>query len=338
MQSNGFAGTFVLGAPGSASEFHTNEPAKGILYPVDHESGMGTIRRRTETSCLSIARGEHRIDKDDVVHARKHTTDAGTSRFGVSQTPWSPATFDGNCPTVDVAPVLGISPGSSVAEYAYDGRFLGASGVGNPATRYQPFSQAPFLLTWGTDDSDGDGVTDVSDNCLSVSNPDQAEKRLEGFPSEEDNSVRITAPDGIGDACDTCPDLTNPNQTDTDGDGVGDACDNCPNLMNQSQLDSDGDGIGDACDNCPVTENADQAECAAEIDPDGLGDACDLDDDNDGIPDESESENCVCNPDACGCSFAYQTRSSSRGSTAMFLLTLLPGLAVLNKRRNRDYR
>lgn len=46
-------------------------------------------------------------------------------------------------------------------------------------------------------DADGDGIPDEEDNCISVSNPDQADLDL----------------DGIGDVCDPC--------TDTDGDGYG---------------------------------------------------------------------------------------------------------------------
>jgi hypothetical protein len=53
--------------------------------------------------------------------------------------------------------------------------------------------------------------------------------------------------DGISDGSDNCPDDANPDQEDADGDDAGDACDNCP-LPNPDQRDDDGNGIGDACD------------------------------------------------------------------------------------------
>lgn len=70
-------------------------------------------------------------------------------------------------------------------------------------------------------DSDGDGVPDVRDNCISLANPDQQD--LNG--------------NGRGDACD-----------DFDQDGIINSKDNCPNLPNRDQRDTDGDGIGDVCD------------------------------------------------------------------------------------------
>jgi hypothetical protein len=60
-------------------------------------------------------------------------------------------------------------------------------------------------------DSDGDGLDDPLDNCVSVPNTDQ---------HDEDG-------DHVGDACDPCPQIANAT-TDTDGDGIGDACDPHP--------------------------------------------------------------------------------------------------------------
>lgn len=48
--------------------------------------------------------------------------------------------------------------------------------------------------------------------------------------------------------------------------------------------DSDGDSINDLKDNCPTVANTNQKN----FDNDSTGDACDSDDDNDGIPDETE--------------------------------------------------
>lgn len=116
--------------------------------------------------------------------------------------------------------------------------------------------QRPLLIV----DSDKDGLANSIDNCLAVSNADQAD--LDG--------------DGEGDACDD----------DRDGDGVGDTGDNCVEIANGDQLDQDGDGEGDACDtdmdgdgiandedNCPLDANEDQAD----EDTNDLGNACDPD-------------------------------------------------------------
>ncbi len=102
--------------------------------------------------------------------------------------------------------------------------------------------------TAGLADTDGDGITDASDNCPTVPNPDQADR--DG--------------DGVGDACDDCPDTPDPAQLDTNHDGIGDACE-------PPAPDRDGDGVPDAVDNCPAVPNPDQADA----DGDGVGDACD---------------------------------------------------------------
>jgi hypothetical protein len=69
------------------------------------------------------------------------------------------------------------------------------------------------------EDSDGDGVLDVTDNCLARANPLQL---------DEDGDL-------VGDVCDNCVGIPNPGQDDWNeypmpGDGVGDLCDPRPGL------------------------------------------------------------------------------------------------------------
>lgn len=58
--------------------------------------------------------------------------------------------------------------------------------------------------------------------------------------------------DGVADVADNCPKVANADQHDHDGDGRGDACDVCPHLKDTG-ADVDGDGVGDACDPRPTT-------------------------------------------------------------------------------------
>ena len=104
-------------------------------------------------------------------------------------------------------------------------------------------------------DSDGDGVQNTRDNCISVSNAGQADS--DG--------------DGVGTACDNCPTTSNVRQADDDLDGDGNLCDNCLGVANPTQVDTDADTLGDLCDNCPSISNRNQED----TDGDGLGDACD---------------------------------------------------------------
>ncbi len=100
-------------------------------------------------------------------------------------------------------------------------------------------------------DTDGDGIGDNSDNCQVDANPDQLNSDL----------------DLAGDACDT----------DDDNDGVLDvdeAAEACRLVK-----DCDSDRFYDHEDNCPIKANFAQLD----YDEDGSGDACDKDYDNNGL-------------------------------------------------------
>ncbi len=153
------------------------------------------------------------------------------------------------------------------------------------------------------EDSDGDGVANVADNCPNTNNPNQTDSdgNSIGDACETNND---TDNDGVNDDEDNCPSNANANQQDSDDDTIGDACDKCPHdalndrdndgvcapddncdtTPNASQVNSDTDALGDACDNCDDVANPSQLN----TDSDALGDACDPDDDNDGLTDVQE--------------------------------------------------
>jgi len=93
----------------------------------------------------------------------------------------------------------------------------------------QVFDLDPTLLA--PPDSDADSIDDARDNCVTTTNPDQADGDGDGF----------------GDACDRCLGLATSSNHDEDGDRRGDECDLCPIAPDLGE-DFDGDGVGDACE------------------------------------------------------------------------------------------
>ena len=158
-------------------------------------------------------------------------------------------------------------------------------------------STLPTLNPIYARDSDGDGLSDLVDNCRFTSNPDQ--NNSDGDPYGDacdafrDNATEWhnSDADALGDNADNCAFITNPRQEDYDNDGQGDACDedidndgrtNADDAFDydpSEQDDTDHDGIGDHADNCPTIANRYQAD----LDGDRQGDLCDPDYDNDGI-------------------------------------------------------
>ncbi len=77
-------------------------------------------------------------------------------------------------------------------------------------------------------DDDGDSVLDCDDNCLGLSNSDQA---------------------------------------DFDTDGIGNLCDNCPWIPNVDQADDDSDGVGNVCEGIGIEELGGLSELAVHPNP-----------------------------------------------------------------------
>ena len=78
-------------------------------------------------------------------------------------------------------------------------------------------------------------VTDGTDNCPFVTNPDQADTNEDGVGDQCDPAFD-TDSDGVTNDIDNCPEIANPEQTDTDNDHVGDFCDQCPDLAGLAEL------------------------------------------------------------------------------------------------------
>ncbi len=124
-------------------------------------------------------------------------------------------------------------------------------------------------------DTDGDGITDDIDNCITTPNADQNDYDNDGIG---DNCDDDDDNDGVKDSEDEFP-YDSSEWTDTDGDGTG----------NNADIDDDNDGQLDvheiACGSDPLDEN----DSSLDTDGDLLPNCVDPDDDNDGLTDEYES-------------------------------------------------
>ncbi len=136
-------------------------------------------------------------------------------------------------------------------------------------------------------------VTDNTDNCPTVTNPDQTLTTFYGDADADglgDPAVTIEAcerPAGyVANADDTCPDVTDADPTvitfygDADADGLGDPA----VTLEATACAAPAGYVTNADDNCPTVSSTD----TTDTDEDGVGNACDDDDDNDGVLDADD--------------------------------------------------
>ncbi|HEV8113580.1 MAG TPA: thrombospondin type 3 repeat-containing protein [Planctomycetota bacterium] len=141
-----------------------------------------------------------------------------------------------------------------------------------------------ILYHAASQDSDGDGIPDGSDNCPNVANPDQAnndgDAQGDVCDSDDDN-------DGVPDGADNCQFIANSNQANNDGDALGDACDS----------DDDNDGTPDSSDGCPFDPaKIAPGQCGCGV-PDTDSDGDGVANCNDGCPNDPNK----IAPGQCGC-------------------------------------
>ena len=183
---------------------------------------------------------------------------------------------------------------------------LGGASLGTPDSAY-----VTILEDDQVPDADGDGVSDVLDQCPGT----PAGESIDGNGCSA--SQLDSDNDGVSDDLDQCPDTPagesadgngcSVSQLDSDGDGVNDGVDQCPgtpagaavdtNGCSASQSDSDGDGVSDAIDQCPDTP------AGASVNSNGCSPG-QLDSDGDGVNDAVDQ--CSGTPagtavDAVGC-------------------------------------
>ena len=134
------------------------------------------------------------------------------------------------------------------------------------------------------DDTDGDGVGDLLDNCPYADNPLQTnfDNDSAGDVCDDDDDN-----DAVLDAGDRCVqgvlNWTSTALTDHDGDGC---------LDTTEDVDDDDDGVADASDICSTGVVAWSSNATTDYDGDGCYDATeDDDDDNDRICDAGEQDN-----------------------------------------------
>ena len=265
----------------SSNTVNLNEKVLPIISASSIASNNKTISTTFSEAVFNAVGGSGALESTDF----NLSLSGGIANLS-SNTPTTIAS-SGNIYTLGIT-VVGASNGSEVITISPVSNSIYDSNDNLAST-----SQSNNTVTLNTD-TDGDGLANSLDNCLTVSNTTQLDS--DG--------------DGVGDLCDNCVNTSNSDQANTDGDTQGNVCDldddndGVPDSQDAfptsatESIDTDGDGIGDNADpdadndgildisdNCVLISNIDQAD----LDGDGIGDVCDPDADGDGYTSFNEA-------------------------------------------------
>ena len=253
-------------------------PVVVVTYSVSVTAGTGgsascsatTVASGGSSTCTATADAEYQFDSwagacggqgatcslTNITSDKTSVANFTAVTYSVSAT--ASAGGSASCSATTVA-----SGGSSTctatadAEYRFD-RWGGAcDGKGATCSLTNITGDQTSAASFEPLDSDGDGITNSSDNCPLTSNADQLDTDGDDIGDVCDDDLDG---DGIINSRDNCPLMNNTDQMDTDGDGIGDVCDD----------DLDGDGIANSRDNCPLVSNSSQSDSLDN----GVGDAC----------------------------------------------------------------
>jgi len=209
-----------------------------------------------------------------------------------------------------------------VEGWALHGKYLVSIAEDDPPTDWYPaFPEWTMSLAvtrqfgLGGRDTDGDGIPDRKDHCVTLA------EDLDGFQDDDGCPEADNDGDGIPDFLDGDPDAPEDfdgyqdedgiPDYDNDGDGISDLRDLCPDEPEDYDghydkdgcpddfVDSDGDGVEDRNDACPDDpEDLDGFEDADGC-PDPDNDLDGIPDGDDACPDEPETYNGVDDQDGC---------------------------------------